>query len=163
MSRQRAFFFVVFFLSLLFCGCQANIEWFVRNLSDKEVVLTLRFETKPVPYRKPAFPLKTRFVDYRPEVLKINYDTYDQLTDSLPIKTVDSTTYRIVIPAHSTLCLSRIVPTDYNDSRNVVAVFEQEGALYSLNTTSVFEKRSALHTTGTLFLKNLAYFDYTGK
>lgn len=151
---------VMLVVLFLLSGCKANLEWYVRNLSGKPVELILRYDTKTDKYRSNYLPLKKRKVDYKNEILKINYNTYALLTDSLQLQPINDSVYRLVIPAMSTVELTYIIPTDYGYAKNVVAEFHQDGTIYAINTSSVFEKHSNLHTTGGLTLKNLVYFDY---
>lgn len=150
---------VLFLLS----GCKANLEWYVRNLSEKPVELILRFDTKTDKYRSKFLPLKKHKVDYKNEILKINYNTSALLTDSLQLQPINDSVYRLVIPAMSTVELTYIIPTDYGYAKNVVAEFHQDGTIYAVNTSSVFEKHSNLQTAGSLTLKNLVYYDYSAQ
>lgn len=151
---------MLWFSVLLFSGCKANLEWYVRNLSGKEVKLVLRYETKEPANRHAFLPLKRNFVDYKQEIVKIDYITRQVLRDSLPLIQLDYSTYELTIPAGSTVELTSIIPTDYAYDRNVVAEFYQEGKVYAINTSSVFGKNSDLKTTGGMTLKNLVYYDY---
>jgi hypothetical protein len=162
MKYIRNLLAVPFMLAVLFSlsGCQANLEWYVRNLSSRAVTLVLRYDTRTDKYRKNYLPLKNQKVDYKNEILKINYNTVALLTDSLPLQALNDSVYQLVIPAESTVELSQVIPTDYNYAKNVVFEFYQDGKIYAINTASVFEKHSNLHTTGSLTLKNLVYFDY---
>ena len=141
-------------------GCQANLEWFVRNMSDKDVLITLRFDTNKEKYRPNKLPLKKKYVAYKTEIIKINYSTKSILNDSLTITLINENTYQILLPAKSTVELTYIIPTDYGYSTNVMAEFEQDGKIYSINSIDVFEKRSGLKNAGSLTLKNLIYYDY---
>lgn len=160
-SIRHSFAVAVLFLVLpFFSGCQANLEWYVRNLSSYPVTLVLRYDMRSDKYRKNFLPLKKTKVEYKNEILKINYNTSGLLTDSLQLQAINDSVYQLVIPGESTVELSPVIPTDYNYAKNVVAEFYQGGKIYAINTTSVFEKHSNLHTAGGLTLKNLVYFDY---
>lgn len=162
MKPIRTPFALVFLFLVMpfFSGCQANLQWYVRNLSSHAVTLVLRYDTRTDKYRKNFLPLKKTKVDYKNELLKINYNTSALLTDSLPLRAVSDSVYQLVIPAESTVELSPVIPTDYNYAKNVVFEFYQDGKIFAINTSSVFEKHSNLHTAGGLTLKNLVYFDY---
>jgi len=142
-------------------GCKANLEWFVRNVTDKDVKITLRFDTKKDKYRPGKLPLKTKYLPYIKEIVKVDYLTKSILNDSLQVIPINDNTYQILLPAKSTVELTYIIPTDYgHDNINVIAEFEQEGALYSINSIDVFKKNSGMKKTGGLTLKNLIYYDY---
>lgn len=145
----------------LFTGCQANMQWFFRNLSEEEVTMTLKFETvKDNPYRLDHLPLRHQFVNCSHSIAAINYETENNLTDSLPIEKLAFNLYKIKIPKQCTVSLSYLIPTDYNYNINVVAALEQKGRVYALNTRDALKKHSPFQKTGTIFLKNLYYYDY---
>ena len=52
-------------------GCQPFLEWFVRNYSDKEVLITLRFETKRENYWPENIPIASKMVPYKSEIIKM--------------------------------------------------------------------------------------------
>jgi hypothetical protein len=151
---------ILFFCLFLLYGCKANLEWFVRNHTDKEVTLTLRYETKKEKYRPDFIPLKPKYVYFKREIVPINYETTYLMEDSLPIASLSDSCYQIILPARSTIELTYIVPTDYNYLPNVIAEFQQQGSLYAINTKDVFGKRSVFKTAGGFSLKNLVYYDY---
>ena len=144
-------------------SCSANLKWFVRNLTNKEVILILRYETNKKKDGNPFLPLKTRHLYYKNQILKIGYETANKLNDSLQISEIDNSTYEIIIPQHSTLELTQIIPTGYGQRFNVIAEFKQEGKIYSVNTISIFNKHKQFKLTGGLLLKNLVYYDYGTK
>jgi hypothetical protein len=141
-------------------GCQLYMEWFVRNYSDKEVLITLRFETKKENYYPDDIPIDTKVVPYKSEIIKIDQSTYSKLRDSLQIIPENDHIYKIILPPRSTVNLTTIIPTRFGNHTNVIAEFEQEGAKYAINSTDVFKKRSALKMSGGFFSKALAYYDY---
>ncbi|MCW3070715.1 MAG: hypothetical protein JWO44_605 [Bacteroidetes bacterium] len=161
-KKSRLLFIKTIALSviLLLSGCQANLQWFLRNLTQKAVVLTLHYETKQEKYRRSYLPLREKYVSFKKEIMKIDYSTEAILDDSLPVTMTDSSTYQLVIPARSTVELTYIIPTDYGYHSNVVAILQQEGTMYSVNTSSAFDKHSPFHMAGGLTLKNLVYYDY---
>lgn len=141
-------------------GCQLYMEWFVRNYSNKEVLITLRFETKKDDYRPDDIPIQSKMVPYKSEIIKIDQSTYSKLRDSLQIIPENDHTYKIVLPPGSTVNLTTIIPTSFGHHTNVIAEFEQEGAKYAINSTDVFKKRGAVKMAGGFFSKALAYYDY---
>jgi hypothetical protein len=152
----------IFVMSLL-NGCSANLNWFLRNLTNKEVILTLRYETNMKQNGASFLPLKSKHVKFKNQILKIGYETINLLSDSLKISEIDHSTYEIIIPQHSTLELTHIIPTGYGQRCNVIAEFKQDGKIYSVNTTSIFNKHKQFKMTGGLLLKNLVYYDYGTK
>lgn len=150
---------LIIFLTLL-SGCRLYMEWFVRNYSDKGVLITLRFETKKEDYRSDDIPIRKKTVPYKNEIIKIGQSTYSKLTDSLQITPENDHTYKIVLPPGSTVDLTTIIPTSFGHHANVIAEFEQEGAKYAINSTDVFKKRGAVKMSGAFFSKGLAYYDY---
>jgi hypothetical protein len=144
-------------------ACTANLEWFLRNISDKDVTITLRFNTKNEESRSDNLPLKTKSLAYKKEIVKIDYSTKSSLKDSLEVIPVNHYTYQIILPAGSTVELTQIIPTDFGYHTNVLAEFEQEGIKYAINSIDIFEKHNSFKRTGGLTLKNLIYFDYRGE
>jgi hypothetical protein len=159
--RQPIALLFLFSITILLSGCQANLEWFIRNVSNKEVLLTLRYEANSTqPLRHPLLPLKNNYVDFKKEVLSINYETTHTMNDSLKIMYVNDSTYQVHIPAKSTVELTYIIPTDYGYNANTILEFNQQGHLFAINANSVFEKHTHFHTKGKGILKNLVYYDY---
>jgi hypothetical protein len=152
----------IFVMSLL-TGCSANLNWFLRNLTNKEVILTLRYETYMEKNGSSFLPLKSKHVKFKNQILKIEYETINKLNDSLKINEVNYSTYEIVIPPQSTIDITHIIPTGYGQRCNVIAEFKQDGKIYSVNTTSIFNKHKQFKMTGGLLLKNLVYYDYGTK
>ena len=141
-------------------GCQPFLEWFVRNYSDKEVLITLRFETKRENYWPENIPIASKMVPYKSEIIKINQATHSKLIDSLQIIAENDDTYKISLPAKSTVDLTTIIPTTYGHRTNVIAEFEQEGTKYAINSIDFFKKHSDLKMAGGFLMKTLVYFDY---
>lgn len=150
---------LVIFVTVL-SGCQLDMEWFVRNYSYKEVLITLRFETKKENYGQDDIPIQRKMLPYRTEIININQSTWSKLKDSLQITSENDHTYKIVLPPRSTVDLTTIIPTRFGHHTNVIAEFEQEGAKYAINSTDVFKKHGAVKMSGAFFSKGLAYYDY---
>jgi hypothetical protein len=136
------------------------MEWFVRNCTDREVTITLRFDIKKEKNRADYIPLKKKYVPFGPLIVKINNSTSSLLADSISIQEINNATYKIVIPPNSTVELTQIIPTDYNYFTNVIIEFEQGGSKYAVNSIDAFKKRSNLNRAGSFPFKNLYYFDY---
>lgn len=158
---MKKFRFLLLCFVFVLCGCEANLEWYARNLTDQPVTVSLHYPTQKEKYRAPFIPLKRKTVNFKKDILKIDYETSDALSDSLSIQMIDSATYQLVIPARSTVELSRIIPTDYGRSEyNVVMEFEQGGKTTTVKSTDIFTKNNPFRATGKLTLKNLVYYDY---
>jgi hypothetical protein len=162
MSRSRKIVqlvFTIFFLQL-FCSCQINLEWFIRNISGKEVVLILRYDTKKIEYKHDFVPLKRKYISFSNEVLKINHKTAELVKDSLKIESLNDSTYKITIPPKSTVELTYIIPTDYTYKTNVIAEFYQDSSKYIINTMNFFEKDNKFKVGGNLTVRNVVYYDF---
>lgn len=157
-----AFFIIISGLTIL-NGCSANLKWFVRNLSNKEVILILSYEHTLRQNGNSFIPLKVKYVNFKNEILKIDYKTSKLLNDSLRVEAIDSLKYELIIPRQSTVDLTLIVPTDFGRHTNVVAEFKQDDRINSINTTSIFDNHKQFKMTGGLTLKNLVYYDYGKK
>ena len=164
-ATRKLFFVLILLAGLLpLSGCQYDLEWYIRNLSSKEVVLTLYYENREIKHMNSYIPLKTKYADCKRKVIDITYETAGLLDDSLEVKQINSHTYQVRIPPHTIVEGTFIIPTQPRDAyyhfRNVVAVFEQDGMLTSFNSMDVFKKYSPFKSEGGFFLKNLMYFDY---
>ena len=142
-------------------GCSISYQWFVRNYTNKEVLITLKFETKEGDSLFIPLPIEEKVVPYNREILKINQLTNSKLKDSLQIVSINDYTYQVLLPPASTVDLTDIIPGRFAHRINVIAEFEQEGARYSINSISAFTpKHNDLKFAGGLLIRNLIYFDY---
>lgn len=145
---------------LLFSSCSANLQWYIRNLSEKEVTLTLFYNNQKQNSIKSLYPLNIKYVPFCHSIIKIDKNTSKFLDDSLQLIMVDSLRFRVIIPKQSTVNLSSIIPTNFGNKESVWLELRQEEPIYLIDTKSALDKQKPFKTTGGSILNNLIYFDF---
>ena len=135
-------------------GCYIPYYTYLRNLSDSPVEMTLRCKQFGAEFIN-------KKLHYAPEILKINRNTLEKISDTLTFKQIDSTKIRLTIPPKTTLMLTPTLKLNRFDNNNYKIILSQNAKSDTLNLHDfASDKNDKFNKTGGLFVRNIYYFDY---
>ena len=152
MKRYLFFLFIVMSLN----SCSYITFLYFRNYTDDPVEIMITTAGKGG---------ERKIVRFYREILKIDHNTRDQLTDSLTTVRLDDSTCLLTVPANSTVSLTSLIAGRY-DTAGTRIMLRQDGRTDSLFFTAdlrVEDANREFQKTGGWQVKNIFYYDYGKK